>query len=144
MATIKDDYERPLKEVYEGFPSETQKWIDKSVVKVWVYFSFWFVFILFSATVINFFIFCGTINEPVGKIVQRVGAIIPFLAALGEALFIVKVNKLASVLHPAQLACEIYMHRRFKVLVKMSVILTFLFVGIGAIFSGFGDLLFSL
>lgn len=144
MATIEEDYKRPLTEIYEELPHDTQKWVDENSAKVWFYFSFWCFFILFSSIIIGFFITCDFINEPIGKLIQRVGTIIPFLAVLWEALFIVKINKLSSVIHPAQLTCEIYMQRKFKVLVNISVVLTFLFVGIGSILSGYGDLLFSL
>ncbi|MCW7754381.1 hypothetical protein OOT00_10330 [Desulfobotulus sp. H1] len=144
MATIEDDYKRPLTEIYKELPHDTQKWVDENTDKVLIYFRFWCFFILFSSITIGFFIAFDFINEPIGKLIQRVGSIIPFLAVLGEALFIVKINKLASVIHPAQLTCEIYMQRKFKVLVNISVVLTFLFVGIGSILSGYGDLLFSL
>lgn len=144
MATVEEDYKRPLKEIYDGLHESTQKYIDSDVFKVWKYFAFWCAYIVISAIGISFLIGCDLVNEPIGKQVQRVGSIIPFLAVLGETLFIVKIHKLASVVHPAQLACEIYMQRKFKFLVNISITFTFLLVGLGAILSGYGDLLFAL
>jgi hypothetical protein len=143
MASAEEDYKRPLEDIYEGLSDSAKKSIDCDVFKIWTYFAFWSVFIIISMVFIIFFLGCNVIDEPLGKQVQRLGSIIPFFAIVGEALFIVKINKLASVIHPAQLACEIYLHRRFKVLVNLSITLTFMFVCLGAVLSGYGDLLFQ-
>ncbi|MFK3874030.1 hypothetical protein [Pseudoalteromonas rhizosphaerae] len=141
MASVEEDYKRPLKDIYEGFSDSAKKSIDCDVFKIWTYFTFWSVFIVISAIFIFFFLGCNVIDEPLGKQVQRVGSIISFFAVVGEALFIVKINKLASVIHPAKLVYEIYLHRRFKVLVNLSIAFTFMFVCLGAVLSGYGDIL---
>ena len=74
--------------------------------------------------------------------IQRVGSIVPFLAVVGEAVFIVRLNKLVSVIHPAQLTFEIYKQRRFKWLVYLSLAVTFILAGAGAVVSGYGDIIF--
>lgn len=143
MASVEEDYKRPLEEIYEGFSYSAKKSIDCDVFKIWTYFASWSVFIVLSTVFVILFLCCNSINEPLGKQVQRIGSIIPFFVIVGEALFIVKINKITSVIHPAQLAYEIYLHRRFKILVNLSVALTFMFVLLGAVFSGYADLLFQ-
>ncbi|GGY52422.1 hypothetical protein GCM10011297_26660 [Bacterioplanes sanyensis] len=144
MDTVKDDYQKPVQEVYESLPTETKEWVDKQVVKVWVYFGVWCIFLLTASVVLGCFILSEIVDDPIEKRIQRSGSIIPFVVVLGEALFIGKINKLASVIHPAQLTCEIYMQRRFKILVNGSLILTFIIMAVGSILSGYGDLLFRL
>lgn len=144
MASVKEDNKRPVEEIYNSLPEATQEWVDTSIVKVWFYFSAWCFYMLISSIVIGFVFLDDITHEPIGKRIQRLGAIIPFVAVLGEALFIGKINKLASVIHPAQLACEIYMQRRFKILVSGTMVFTFIIVAVGSVFSGYGDFLFSL
>lgn len=82
-------------------------------------------------------------NETLGERIQRAGSIIPLFAILGEVMFVVKLNKLASVIHPAQLTYEIYKERRFKPLLNISLIITILFTCLGAVLSGYGDFLYE-
>lgn len=142
MGTIEEDYTRPLKEVYESLPETTRKTLSADIRKIWMYFIAWAVFIAISAATIVWFVGCELIDEPLGERLQRIGSIVPVLAVIGETLFIVRLNKLASVIHPAKLSYEIYKHRRFKPLVQISLLVTFLIVCLSAVFSGYGDLLF--
>lgn len=143
MATIEEDYKRPLKEIYESLPEPTRQALDSDISRIWTYFILWLIFIAFSIVAIVSFIEYVLIDESLGERAQRAGSIIPLLAVMGETLFIAKLNKIASVIHPAQLTYEIYKQRRFKPLVNLSLILTFLFILIGAIFSGYGDILYQ-
>jgi hypothetical protein len=140
--TVKEDHTRPLKEVYESLPQATRETLSADIRKIWVYFITWAIFIAISAVVIAWFIECELIDEPLGKRLQRIGSIIPVLAVLGESLFIVKLNKLASVIHPAQLTYEIYKQRRFRPLVNLSLVVTFVIICFSEVLSGYGDLLF--
>lgn len=142
MGTIEEDYTRPLKEVYESLPETTRKTLSADIRKIWMYFIAWAVFIAISAAAIVWFVGCELIDEPLGERLQRIGSIVPVLAVIGETLFIVRLNKLASVIHPAKLTYEIYKQRRFKPLINISLCVTFLIVCLSAVFSGYGDLLF--
>lgn len=143
MTTIEEDRTRPLKEVYDSLPEATQKTLSADIRKIWIYFITWGVFIAISTVAIAWFVECELIEESLGARLQRIGSIVPVLAALGESLFIVKLNRLASVIHPAQLTYEIYKHRRFKPLVHISVGVTLIAFVFGAVLSGYGDLLFK-
>ncbi|OGS93413.1 MAG: hypothetical protein A2061_08565 [Gallionellales bacterium GWA2_59_43] len=142
MGRVEDDYTRPLKEIYESLPEDTREALSADIRKIWMYFIFWAVFIAISAVAIVWFVACELIDEPLGERLQRIGSIVPVLAVIGETLFIVRLNKLASVIHPAKLTYEIYKQRRFKPLVNISLWVTFLIVCLSAVFSGYGDLLF--
>ena len=113
MNRVEEDYTRPLKEVYESLPEATREALSADIRKIWMYFIAWAVFIVISAVAIVWFVGCGLIDEPLGERLQRIGSIVPVLAVLGESLFIVKLNKLASVIHPAQLTYEIYKQKHF-------------------------------
>lgn len=142
MSRVEEAYTRPLKEVYELFPEETRIALSADISKIWIYFILWVAFIAISAVAIVWLVGCVLIDESLGGRLQRVGSVVPVLAVMGETLFIVKLNELASVTHPAQLNYEIYKHRRFKPLVQISLLVTFLIVCLSAVFSGYGDLLF--
>lgn len=142
MGRVDEDKTRPLKEVYESLPEETRIVLSEDIRKIWTYFIVWAVFIAISAVAIIWFVGCVPIDEPLGERLQRIGSIVPVLALIGETLFIVKLNKLASVIHPAQLTYQIYKQRRFKPLVQISLWVTFLIYCLSAVFSGYGDLLF--
>lgn len=142
MGTVEEDYARPLKEVYESLPEETRIVLSADMRKIWTYFIVWAVFIAISAVAIVWFVECVLIDESLGRRLQRAGSIVPVLAVIGETLFIVELNKLASVTHPAQLTYQIYKQRRFKPLIQISLCVTFLIFCLSAVFSGYGDLLF--
>lgn len=142
MSTVKEDYTRPLEDIYESFPESTRNALAKDIRAIWTYFSAWVFFVAAWSVIITILVACVIEGSPLGSRLQRVGSIIPFLAVLGETLFIVRLNKLVSVIHPAQLTYEIYKQRRFKPLVYVSLIVTFLIVGSGAVLSGYGDLIF--
>ena len=143
MNRVEEDYTRPLKEVYESLPEATREALSADIRKIWMYFIAWTVFIVISAVAIVWFVGCGLIDEPLGERLQRIGSIVPVLAVLGESLFIVKLNKLASVIHPAQLTYEIYKQRRFKPHIYISLAVTFIVICFGAVLSGYGDMLFK-
>lgn len=142
MGTVEEDYTKPLNKVYESFPKTTRDALAKDIRKIWLYFIAWVTFILVSSLSVYLFVSYALVNEEIGKRLQRVGSIIPVLAILGETLFIVKLHKLSSVIHWAQLTVEIYKERRFKPLVYISLSITFLIVVSGEIISGYGDLIF--
>ena len=103
MSRVEEAYTRPLKEVYELFPEETRIALSADISKIWIYFILWVAFIAISAVAIVWLVGCVLIDESLGGRLQRVGSIVPVLAVMGETLFIVKLNELASVTHPAQL-----------------------------------------
>lgn len=142
MGTVEEDYTKPLNEVYDSLPEATREALAKDIRKIWLYFIAWIIFILLSSLSVYFFVKYSIVHEDIGKRLQRVGSIIPVLAILGETLFIVKLHKLSSVIHWAQLTCEIYKERRFKRIVYISLSITFLIVISGEILSGYGDLIF--
>lgn len=142
MDTVEEDYSRPLREVYQSMPEATRVSLAADARKIWVYFFSWVIFVLLSALLVVWFTTHGLLTEPFGERLQRIGSIIPVLAVVGETLFLVRINRLASVIHPAQLTIQIYRQRRFRPLVYVSLGLTFLFVVVGAVLSGYGDLLF--
>lgn len=143
MASVAEDYKRPLKEIYESFPEKTQISLNKDISKIWKYFIFWCIFVILSIIAIVYLIGFSITNETLGERIQRAGSIIPLFAILGEVMFVVKLNKLASVIHPAQLTYEIYKERRFKPLLNISLIITILFTCLGAVLSGYGDFLYE-
>tara|TARA_R110001599_G_scaffold87470_2_gene233325 strand:- start:1060 stop:1488 length:429 start_codon:yes stop_codon:yes gene_type:complete len=142
LETVEEDYSKPLREVYKSLPEKTRVVLSADVRKIWGYFISWLLFIAFSAIAVAWFIAYGYTSEPLGGRLQRIGSIVPVLAVVGEALFITRLHKLASVIHPAQLTIEIYKQRRFRPLVYVSLWLTFIIVFAGAVLSGYGDLLF--
>jgi len=142
LDTVEEDYSRPLREVYQSMPEATRVSLAADVRKIWVYFFSWVIFVLLSALLVIWFATHGLLTEPFGERLQRIGSIIPVLAVAGETLFLVRINRLASVIHPVQLTIQIYRQRRFRPLVYASLGLTFLFVVVGAVLSGYGDLLF--
>jgi len=142
LATIEEDYERPLAEIYESFPEPTRASLDEDISTIWKYFIYWSIFVILSIISIISFINYGMLDETMGSRVQRAGSIIPILAMLSEYLFVIKLNKLASVIHPAQLTYEIYKARRFKPHLKLSVWLTIFFVCLGGVLSGYGDIIY--
>ena len=142
MGTVEEDYSKPLREVCETFPEATRTALSSDVRKIWVYFVSWLIFVVLSAAIVAWFVAFGYTSEPLGERLQRIGSIVPVLAVVGESLFIARLHKLASVIHPAQLTIEIYKQRRFRPLVYVSLWLTFIIVFSGAVLSGYGDLLF--
>lgn len=142
MASIEADFKRPLTDIYAELPQTTKDYINESSARIWFYFGLWVLFLITSATFIAFLVTHALINEPIGNRIQRVGSIIPVIAIVGEGLFIVKINRLASILHPAKLTCEIYLNRKFKNLLRATVAITFLLVLVGSILSGYGDTIF--
>lgn len=142
METIEEDYSKPLREVYESLPEATRTALSADVRKIWVYFVSWLFFVVLSAIAIACFIAYDYTPGPLGERLQRIGSIFPVLAVVGESLFIARLHKLASVIHPAQITMEIYKQRRFRPLVYVSLCLTFIIVFAGAVLSGYGDLLF--
>lgn len=142
METVEEDYSKPLREVYESLPDATRASLAADVRKIWSYFFYWLVFVVLSGTFVACFVAYGYTSDPLGERLQRIGSIVPVLAIVGESLFIARLHKLASVIHPAQLTMEIYKQRRFRPLVYVSLWLTFIIVFAGALLSGYGDLLF--
>jgi hypothetical protein len=143
LATEEDNYKRPLKDIYDGFPESLRMSVNKDAGKIWKYFVLWCFFIILSTMCGVGWISCDLIDESVGKRIQRAGAIIPLFAVFGEAVFLIKLNNLASVIHPAKLLCEIYKERRFKLLKNTSLYITAFFIFLGGILSGYGDLLYK-
>ncbi len=141
--TVENDYKRSLEEIYKSFPEETRALLDDEVLKIWITFILWGSFTLLSAVLIWHLIYFDFIKEPISKRIQRTGNIIPVLAIIGESTFIYKLNKLTSVIHPAQLTYEIYKTRKFRFLFKTTIIVTSILICLGAISSGYGDLIYD-
>ncbi|PKG37052.1 hypothetical protein [Psychromonas sp. Urea-02u-13] len=141
--SIKEDYKRPLNELYEMLTGDSKKLLDNDVKKVWGYFAKWLFVILFSLISIGYLIFLNPYNENFGTWFQRSGSLISVVSILVEVFFIIKLNKLVSVTHPAHLINEIYLFRRFKFILNLSVIVTVLLLVLGTIIWGYGDLFFE-
>lgn len=141
MDTVKQDKEEPLKTVYASLLDSARISVDRDAYKIQKYFSLWCLFIILSVFCTAGLIYFDFINETVGKRIQRTGSIIPSFALVGEAIYLIKLNKLASIIHPANLTPEIYLSRRFDILKKISLWLTLSFVILGSVLSGYGDLL---
>lgn len=86
---------------------------------------------------VGYLILSDLVAESIGKRVQRAGALVSLFAVMGEVVFVYKLNKLAQVIHPAQLRFEIYKSRRFKPMLKVTLYLTSFFVVLGAVISGY-------
>jgi len=143
LDTIEKDYDEPLEAVYESLHESGRIFVDSNAPKIKKYFIFWCLFIILSALCIVGWISCDLIHETVGKRIQRAGSIIPLFALFGEFMFLIKLNKLVSVIHPAELTCEIYLSRKFKKLKHISLYSTTFFIFLGAVLSGYGDLLYK-
>ncbi len=137
------DYDEPLESAYGRLLDSGRIFVDSNSPKIKKYFISWCLFIILSAICIVGWISCDLIHETVGKRIQRAGSIIPLFALFGEFIFLIKLNKLVSVIHPAELTCEIYLSRKFKILKHISLYLTTFFIFLGAVLSGYGDLLYN-
>jgi hypothetical protein len=139
---MEEDFKKPLKELYSSHSAETIEWIDKTASTAWQYFLSWAAYILLSAIFIWFFVATNPYNQPQGEWFSRSGSLITLLAALGEALFIIKLNGLVKITHPAMLTPEIYLQRKFTPILKLTFALTLFLASIGTIIWGYGDLLY--
>ena len=108
---IEEDYLKPTGELYDALPEETRVWVKSTASTIRTYFYLWCIFIVLSG------------------------------AAIYILLLIVKLNKLVSVRHWANLTCEIYIERVYKPYLHFSIVMTFLFIVYGTITWGYGDLL---
>jgi hypothetical protein len=141
--TIEDDFKKPIEELYDSCSKDTQDWIDERVAIIRKYFFSWGSFVLLTAISIIYFVKLNPFNEPLGTWIQRAGSLISLSAFLSEAIFLINLNKIATISHPAQLIPEIYIERLFKPYLKFSLYLTVLLVSAGTIVWGYGDLLFK-
>jgi hypothetical protein len=141
--TIKEDFEKPLKSLYEELPRNTQEAIDKDASKIWIYVISWCAFVGLSIVGIIYLIETNPLNRPIDTWFQRSGSIITLLAGFSEVVFLIKLNELVKISHPAQLSCEIYIERTFKPLLYITVVSTIIFVSLGTLIWGYGDLLYS-
>lgn len=138
---VKDDYSIPLSQLLARLPEETQQWIRRTITKIRIYFVLWLAFLILSAGIIWWVLLLQPASEPIDKWIQRSGTLIVLLAGLGETIFIVKLRRLAQARHWAQLACEIYVERRYKSYLYFSIAVTGLLVLCGTVLGGYGDIL---
>ena len=125
--TIQDDYLKPLATIYESFPETTQDALDQDIKKISRYFLAWSLFILIGLGLITSLVYLNPLSENLGSWFQRSGSLISLVAILAEATFIIKLNKLVNVTHPAQLTYEIYLFRCFKPLLNISIFIMIYF-----------------
>lgn len=140
--SIESDFKTPLNEVYASLPESTQKWIDSQIKSIHIYFFVWLAYIVLSLAIILFVTLENPFNQPTNEWFARSGSLMTLFPVLGEAVFLIKLNELVKITHPAQLSCEIYVERRFKPLLTFSVMLTLIHVSVGTIVWGYGDLLY--
>ena len=142
MATIQEDYKRPLSEIYKQLPDHTREWIDDCESKVHKYFFLWFFFLLITS--VSFFLFeYYFLGEPIGISIQRFTTIFPYSTLLAETFFVIKMNDITSVKHYQKLTAEIYLNRKCGIFVKISIVITFILVGITYGLSAYADLLLA-
>tara|TARA_B100001063_G_scaffold149516_1_gene139501 strand:+ start:352 stop:777 length:426 start_codon:yes stop_codon:yes gene_type:complete len=139
---IQDDYSRSLQEIYDSFPEKTQEPLDQDIKLIWGYFIAWGLFTLLALGSIVYLVLLNPFNESFGIWFQRSGSLISLIAVLTETVFIIKLSKLVNISHPVQLTYEIYLFRRFKSLLNLSIFITAILLFVGTIIWGYGDLLF--
>jgi hypothetical protein len=138
---IEEDYLKPTGELYDALPEETRVWVKSTASTIRTYFYLWCIFIVLSGAAIYILLLINPLLEEANTWFQRSGSLITLVASIGEATFIVKLNKLVSVRHWANLTCEIYIERVYKPYLHFSIVMTFLFIVYGTITWGYGDLL---
>ena len=142
--SIEEDYKKTLKELYESVPSETQQWIDNEVSKIQKIFWLWLIFLVFSLSGVFALVFMNPLGEQVGIWIQRSGSLISLLAVIAEVGFISKLSKLVNISHWATLTCEVYLERKYKRLLNLTIVVTISLASFGTILWGYGDLLYGL
>lgn len=135
---IQDAYSRPLQKIYDSFPEKTQKSLDQDIELILGYFIAWGLLTLLALCLIVYLVLLNPFNESFGIWFQRSGSLISLTAVLTEIVFIIK---LVNISHPAQLISEIYLFRRFKLLLNFSIFITAILFFAGTIIWGDGDLL---
>ncbi|MCJ8348316.1 hypothetical protein [Moritella sp.] len=146
MTDVESDYKRPLKELFLQLNLSAQKSTIKKERQINIYFAFllfWLILIITISLVIIFMPELNVSNESQGKWIQRFGSMISLLIAVGELLFIHRLSKLIKVSHWAQLTCEIYIERKCKIILNISIFLTSVFIIFGAVVSSYGDLFYE-
>lgn len=141
--TVKEDYKKSLKELYESLPENTQQWVHSEVSKIRKVFILWFLFLFFSLTSVCIFVYKNPLEEQLGIWIQRSGSLLSLIAVIAEVLFIAKLNQLVRISHWAKLSCEVYVERKYKSLLRFTIITTIFLVSFGTIVWGYGDLLYK-
>jgi hypothetical protein len=141
--TVEEDYLKSPKELFESLPENTQAWINEKVRTIWISFVIWCLFIVVSAISIYALFGHNPINEAAETWFQRSGSLVTLLATIGETVFLVKLSTLIRMKRPEKLSCEIYIERKYMPLQYFSLSLTIVFVTIGTIIWGYGDLLYE-
>ncbi|MCI5107905.1 MAG: hypothetical protein MRY76_14440 [Pseudomonadales bacterium] len=141
---VKEDYVRPLPELFSQLGEETKVETlaaEKTIKKILI---LWLLFLSIFLFGIVLLVLANPADERPNDWFQRSGSLIALIAVLGETFFLVKLNKMVRVTHWAQLACEIYIERRYLKYLHILMAVTVVQLVVGTVIGSYGDLFFHL
>lgn len=141
---VKEDYVRPLPELFEQLDEEAKVETLATERKIKKYLIFWLLFLSIFLFGIVLLVLANPADERPNEWFQRSGSLIALAAVLGETFFLVKLNKMVRVTHWAHLVCEIYIERTYLKYLHILLAVTVVQVVVGTVIGSYGDLFFRL
>jgi hypothetical protein len=144
MGTVKEDWEMPLDLLYKQMACNVQESTDQKIRKIYFLFAYWLIALAMGAVFVTLIIRWEQSETEMPYWFQRSGSIISLLAVVFEIVFLTRLNRLIKLTFWAQLVPDIYIERKCKWILNLTIVVTFGIVALGTLIWGYGDLFYAL